>query len=201
MQVSILDKTFQIGNGTDAPQRLFALIEETLQGTEYHFSHLVIDGIAVYDQFEETILQSIDRIQAINVQVKTLDEFVRESLNSTREYLNRALPEIEALIDRFYQAPDQKAWSLFLDLLEGLQWIHQVVNTVQDAGYPSLNRDVFGKIDAELLQHYAALAEGLENKDHVLIADVIQYEVLPVLETLSREINSMVVEEKHHDTH
>lgn len=200
MQIRILGKSHQIENDMKAPQRLFSLIEEVLQGTEYHFSHLVIDGIEIYDRFEETIIQSIDQIQQIDVKVKTIEEFIWDCLISTRDYLNRAIPEIEHLNDQLYQGPDQSTWSLFLDLLDGLQWIHQMISMLNDVDLAPINKDVFRVIDSQLLQHYATLEEGLQNQDHVLVADVIQYELTPLLEDLNHEIDSSL-EEKHHDTH
>jgi hypothetical protein len=202
MQINILNKQIELKNEVDSIGQLFSLIKETLQGTDYHFSHLVIDGIEVYDHFEETIVQSLDLIRKIDVHVKTIEQFVHECMASASEYLSRALPEIERFTDQFYQGPDQHTWSTFLDFVEGLQWIQQMITAVNyvDISFP--NKQFYQQMATDISKHLAILEEGLQNQDYTLIADVIQYEVFPLLETFHREIKELTVtKEKYHDPH
>src|SRR5690606_23610073 len=104
-------------------------INDELKENKFYFSHLIIDGIAVYNDFEIYLSEQIDIIQSIEVVVKKVEEFINDLLLSAEEYLTNAIPEMKVLADEIYQKPEQTN-EKFQQFLTALQWLNQMIETI-----------------------------------------------------------------------
>lgn len=159
-----------------------------LIGSNYVFSHLNVDGIEVYDDQEQYISNNMSNIQTIEVIAYTTHEFINMTLIDADTYLNGALKEFEKLAEGFYNTPGPVEWSKFSGLLEGMQWVNLVISTIDSLNGKPENWIEFTTISGKLQIELRNLEEAIENSDFVLIADIIQYELLPLYEMLSQEI-------------
>ncbi|WP_312470765.1 hypothetical protein [Neobacillus sp.] len=180
-------------------EEIFDKIKEFLSD-QYFFSHLKIDGEEVYDDPESYLLECLESISIIEVVVKTIHEFVNEVLHMTDDYLKRAIPEITTVADGFYQSPSSNNWTDFSNMLEGIQWLIQMVELIDKTNERPANWDECIKITTKFEMELASLVEAVKNTDHILIADVLQYELLPLFETLETEVkNTIDIEGKRND--
>ena len=112
-----------------------------------------------------------------------------ETMASAAGYLERARPEVENLSGEFYQGPTEETWGKLGQLLEGLQWLVEAVSTV-DHYLPG--KQPASQWGVEFMEKTKMLQEALDNSDHVLMGDLLQYEISPFFSTLEKEIKELL---------
>ncbi|MED4882741.1 hypothetical protein [Bacillus smithii] len=173
------------------------VIEKINDETDSHifFSHFIADGKEIYKDHELYLEDHLPSISELEVVLKTVKEFINDILLSASEYIQRAKSELPSLVDEFYDHADKTTWDRFMNFLEGLEWLNQMIVTIDATKQQPKNWDQYLNIAATLKEHLKSLQEALENQDEVLIADTIQYELLPLLEELEKEINTTIDQE------
>lgn len=163
-----------------------------LLGSNYYFSHVIIDRIAVYDDLEQYLAERMDWIGRLEVVAQTMSEFRNDILLTAEEYLKRAETELPRLADCFYQNSESGHWAIFDDMLEGIQWLNQIISSIDRMEDKPNNWGEYKKIVTALEMQLQALEEAVENIDTVLIADIIKYELINLYQSLGNEIQSTI---------
>jgi hypothetical protein len=170
-------------------------------GNSYYFSHFVVDGREVYEEPKEFLLEGLEYIQELVVIARTPNELVNDVLISAETYLGNAIPELSILANAFYNNPTSNTWSNFNDMLEGVQWINTILMSIDQMIEKPRNWGEYLKHNASLENELINLKEAMENSDFVLIADIIQYEILSVFESLLSEVSKTIdTEGNRHDS-
>lgn len=178
------------------------IIEEIneLLGNEFYFSHLIADGQEITEAPEEYLMQHLQEVTELEIIAIEAKQFVNDLLLSAEEYVERAVPHINDLADAFYHNPSQENWLVLNELFEGIQWLASMITAVDQSIVRPINWDAVMEPAKELQEELGTLEEALENTDTVLVADVLQYEVLPVFETVAVEIKIAIdTEGMRHD--
>ena len=188
MRVKILENEFELANHLSAIEQLFMTIEEKLKDTGYAFTSLTIDGVKIETDYILYLSQRINDIQEIVVGVKSFRSLLAEMMASADGYLERARPEVEKLSSEFYQGPTEESWRRFTQLLEGLQWLLETVTAV-DCFHPGDQSRRWGE---DFEDKITLLQGALQNSDHVLLGDLLQYEISPLFSALEEEIKELL---------
>ncbi|HHT49388.1 MAG TPA: hypothetical protein GXZ98_08880 [Firmicutes bacterium] len=192
MRVKILDQEWELANHPSSIEELFTKIEEQLNGTGKVFSSLIVDGVEIETDFALYLSQRIDEIQEIEVGLKSFRRLMAETMQSAADYLERACPEVEKLSVEFYRGPANESWSKFEQLLQGLKWLFEAVAAIESY-HPGLQSSSGWGV--ELQEKIKLLQEALENTDHVLLGDLLQYEISPSFSALEKEIRELLKNE------
>ena len=198
MKIYILDKVLEYPNREDEISNIFNEIDDIISTSKYTFSHLEVDGYTVYEDFHNYFLDNIRSIEEVKVIAKTFKQFVEEILNTTAEYFENAIPEIEILSDEFYKTPTGESWSKLADLIQGVKWIMDSFVIVDQSdeikdivkSYETWNlyaKDIYSL--RELLEEFE---EILENEDLVSTADILSYEIAPLFNEMLDKLNALV---------
>ncbi|WP_050179831.1 hypothetical protein [Domibacillus robiginosus] len=172
----------------------------TLLGDSYYFSHLVVDGIEVYEEPEHYLNENSESIEKLQLIARTAKEFTNDILVSAEMYLKGAASELAKLSDSFYNNPSANSWSNFSDMLEGMQWLNHIINCIDQMNEKPQNWDEYLKLAAALEVELKNLEEAVGNRDNVLIGDSIQYEIMPLYDALETEIQTTIdTEGARHD--
>lgn len=189
MRVKILDQEWEFANHPSSIRELFSKIEEELDGTGYIFSSLTVDGVEIGADFALYLSQRIDEIQEIEVGLKSFRTLIVETMRSAVDYLDRARPEVEKLSLEFYRGPTDESWRKFDQLLEGLKWLLEAVTVIENYHPGTQPGNPQG---AEFQEKIKRLQEALENSDHVLLGDLLQYEISPMFSALDKKIGELL---------
>lgn len=198
MKIYVLDKVLEYPNSEDEINHIFNEIDEIISKSKYAFSHLEIDGYTVYEDFQNYFLDNISNIEEVKVIVKTFKGFIEEILNTTAEYFENAILEIEILSDEFYKTPTGESWSKLSDLIQGIKWIMDSFVIIDQSdeikeivkSYETWNlyaKDIYSL--RELLDEFE---EILENEDLVSTADILSYEIAPLFNGMLDKLNVLV---------
>ncbi|CCQ94652.1 conserved hypothetical protein [[Clostridium] ultunense Esp] len=201
MIICVLDKTLEYENNKDILDTMFNEINDIVSDTNLIFSHLIIDGLEVYNDYYDYFLDNIRNIEEVTVVTKTVKKMSEEILLSTVDYLERAIPEIEILSNEFYKTPSRESWKKLMDLIEGIKWImdtfaaidynEQLKNIVNS--YEEWN--IYAKDIYELNELIIEFEEILENSDFVSTADILSYEIIPLFNNMKEKLLKLISEE------
>jgi len=193
MLVNIQGSSLEWTNQMESVEALFQKIDEiVMEQPDLVLSHITINGENIYDSYREFIEEQLDQIKLIDVHFCTFEELFYESLVSADKYIREALPQIKHLANDFYQNDVEESWGKLERLLEGVQWIH---NLVKQADQHQQLKITFHKFIDTYIEHSSAMAslqEALENSDLILIGDILQYEMVPLFESMAAVINEMI---------
>lgn len=176
---------------TPSSDEVIEKINELLKQNDY-FSHFIADGIEIYEEHETYLNLNLDRIEKLEVITKTEREFVNDILLSAEDYLKRAKPELATLPDEFYANPTPDTWTTFSQFIEGVQWLDEMLSVVSNSNERPKNWDMYAELSQTMQAELANLGEAVENGDNVLIADIIQYELISNFEALEAEIEKTI---------
>lgn len=117
-----------------------------------------------------------------------MDERIKneiELLNSLDEYLIKLKDGILKAVNYIQEGREQNAIQIIPNISEGLDWVIQAV---------SLTRDVQkDKIDiSDISEHVKEVVEAFENEDYILVGDLFEYEIGPILERIEYEIKECI---------
>jgi hypothetical protein len=191
VQLILLKETIQYSNEASSIEPCFSQINQLLNGNDYVLSHLEIDGVDVYENHLDYISDRILNIQVIVVIVNTFKQTLDESIINLEAYLTRAIPVTIALADEFYKGSDKESWNKLGQLFEGLQWVMQALEPVYTMRNNELvykNSLQYSVLSSELTDQILELEKALSHSDMVLVADLIKYEILDILQRLRAEI-------------
>jgi predicted nucleic acid-binding Zn-ribbon protein len=104
-----------------------------------------------------------------------------ETLQTAYEYIENLKSGIEDLVDRYREGNETS--ELFLDVIEGLRWIIEVMSLTKDIQVGEID-------DNQLKEKVREMLQALENKDNNLLADLFEYEVVEILEMYQKVIKS-----------
>ncbi|GAF67096.1 hypothetical protein BTS2_4005 [Bacillus sp. TS-2] len=186
MKLTVNEKNYQFDNDIQVLNDMSAKINQEIEGSGLFFSHFLIDGELVYEGYEDYFIQHIQTINSVEVILLSTKEMLNGLLLSFEQYLVNASPEINQLVQDFYQNPTAESWLQFERLLEGIQWIAEVVTTIDKHENDIKSWDEYLKAIAQLQVELQQLMEALENKDSVLLADILQYEIIPIFDLLKK---------------
>lgn len=198
MKLIINNKNMEFKNDISEVKPLLAAIIQALKEDNLELSHLLVDGVAVYQDFEHYLCDKIAAINEIQVITLELKPLVADTLQSTLDYIANAVMLIKPLSENFYQSPGQAAWSRLADLFEGIGWLLDSMNRIdqiEQLYLYILNYDIWNEyvqtlkaLDDQIVE----LEQAMLNKDHVLIGDLILYELLPIFEAAEEKLRFLV---------
>lgn len=176
MNIKIGTRELNFPNEEASVEKIIRAIHDIVGDSEWVVSYLSVDGIDVYEDQDAYLLEHIKSIENIDVGLENREDLIQDILFSTGDYVERAAEAIRPLATEFYQGPSQDTWNQFDRLLEGLMWLLDASTTLV------LFWNEFTPIQTGLNQITLELKKALEISDFTLLADLLNYELAPLLE-------------------
>ena len=79
--------------------------------------------------------------------------------------------------------------------MDGLDWLHQLANAAHNLGeieFDESGDSAFSKFGSSLLKITTELVSVMESSDTLLLADLVEYELLPLLANFRQSANELV---------
>lgn len=197
MQIMLDEELIEIENNESGLEKLLQIIEQKAMASELIFSHLVIDGVEIYEDFANYLQANFQNIKDIHLEFLPLQQFLQDILQSTGQYLDGVIATIDNLTSAIYNQVDSETWQQIDMLLEGIQWLGETFRVMDSL--PNLadmvkdyeQWNLYAKDLQELEVATASLSEPLQFADHVTVGDIILYEIKPVMERLIDSLPSL----------
>lgn len=123
---------------------------------------------------------------------------VDETIKSTYEYTENAIPLINKLAEEFYHQPNQKTWMQLTDLFEGIQWIIQSltqIDSIKELNDIINDYGIWNEYVQEVSKLNNIIPEletAIINEDNILIGDILMYEVTSVFKVIIEKVAFLV---------
>ncbi|WP_281883044.1 hypothetical protein [Paenibacillus sp. YYML68] len=200
MQIQIANSVWDCGDSTSKLIEVLSSIEFFLQENELYVSHLLVEEDEVFENYKEYLINHESNIQTVTIVVVTLAELINQLVISTSSYLDRVLPEVQLLSNQFYQGASSETWSKFAQLIDGLQWISQMLFSIDQINHGLKGLTFVTKERPEFETLIRNMQDAVVNTDTILLGDVLQFEIIPMLTTI-HEGFKLIMEQKVVSTH
>lgn len=188
MQLLYKDEETNLNRDNKVFTTILEKINEFIKKDNTVFSHLVIDDINVYENHEEYINEKINEMMRIEIVTRSKNQMIMETMESIHDYLERAVPALNELVDQSYSDYTKDTWVGLQQLTDGMQWMLQFVEFTRDAKVQPKNWDNADDSFKACEQQFAQLLEAIEAHDMVLISDLLAYEIVPAYEAFKGNI-------------
>ncbi|WP_010648156.1 hypothetical protein [Oceanobacillus massiliensis] len=188
MQIIYDNDQLNIDNNIGVINEIFNKVNMAIENKNIVFSHLVIDGVDVYENHVAYIEERMDSITKIEIITRNMKEMIWETMDSIHVYLKRAIPALNELVDESYENFSRNSWDGIDQLAEGMQWILQFMTFTKTAHQQPPNWQEIKKSLLQCETSFAQLLEAVEAKDTILITDILSYEVTPAYESLANHL-------------
>lgn len=168
-------------------EKIYELLNDS-----YYLSYLIVDGINVFEEPEQFLMENLNNIKKIEIVGLTPKELINEVLLSADEYINSAVRNLSDLAEGFYSVPNSEYWNKFNEMLEGVQWLNQVIESIDHMKEKPRNWEEYIKIATGLQEELKNMEEAVISQDYVLIADIIQYEISTIYAEIQNTIRNTI---------
>lgn len=195
--LKILDRIIQYDSSEQGAGSIVSSIENIVSQSGLIIDSVDIDGIKIYSDHEKHIRENIESIESIQVNLITKDEFVTEILHTTYSYIKGALPKVQQIVDSFYTGEKDTAnIDDLASLTEGIAWIYSVGKELTTMEFENSYMKAMLEMDycqdiQRLEDGFIELKNAIMNMDYILIADILNYEILDVLNIISTSIEKL----------
>lgn len=120
------------------------------------------------------------------------NQLIIDTYLDARLYVKKVIDAIRDISDNFMTGQENLALKGFVEIIDGLEWLTNVISLTKD-NHSELGMKFEGY--DTLVTMLGELVAALENNDYVLIGDLLNYEIKPILEKWAAELQSF--EERH----
>jgi len=108
-----------------------------------------------------------------------------EVLQTANDYMNNLKNGIVNLANMIQEGKEQEAINIIPQVVDGIQWIVQAIGLTKEV---QKNEIAIAGLNEQLQE----IIEALENEDYILVGDLFNYEILPILENIHEGIKETV---------
>ncbi len=134
----------------------------------------------------------LSEIETLEIEVTNLSDIVDKNIENADTYLIKLIPGIEKSVELFRMGNEQEANQFFINIIDGVDWLSQVLDMILEAKAISPDAVFDGKSIQErrdsLITFTQQMVDANKNKDWVLLADLLEYEILPYYQEWSNLI-------------
>jgi hypothetical protein len=138
-----------------------------------------LDGEEVSSSTQDTLKTSAASVELLELELAQLKDLLANNLTNAKDYLERLIPAFQKAADLFRMSNEQEANQYYLQILDGIEWFSQVVLTIVNAQESKLQEKGLEERQKKLTDLMAQMLEVNQNQDWVLMADLLEYEMIP----------------------
>ena len=128
----------------------------------------------------ETLQKKPANINSLEVELADLKDLVATNLSNALDYLEKLIPGFDQAADLFRTGNEQEANKYYIQILDGMDWFSEVVNVVMSSEGEGQEPENSLRIrQAKLTDLMSQMLEANKNQDWVLLADILEYEMIP----------------------
>ena len=141
-----------------------------------------LEGQEVSSSAMDTLMTSITSIELLELELAHLGDLLANNLANAKEYLEKLIPGFQKAADLFRMGNEQEAHKFYLHIRDGIDWFSQVVLNIVKSRGNQVEGQSLGDRQEKLTGLMAQMLEANQNQDWVLMADLLEYEMIPYYE-------------------
>lgn len=105
-----------------------------------------------------------------------------QTLKDSREYLDKLILGIEEVSRLIQEGNEILGIKKLIPIFDGIEYISNAVSLTKDIQKEKIELD-------DLNEQLNEILEAFENEDYILIGDLLNYELLPVMESIKERLD------------
>lgn len=101
-------------------------------------------------------------------------ELMLETTETAQKYIDKMINGINKCAEAFQTGDEKHALNLALQIIDGMKWLTEVMSLTKEIHKEEVRTESIN----EFLQN---IVGGFENRDYILVSDILDYEIKPVL--------------------
>lgn len=184
MKIEILGNTYQASNKDELEKVFNKIIAFLKEG--YIINEMKIDDYSIYDKYYDILMDGLELIQDVKVDLMKKEELIDNMMATLKNYVVSNYREISNIPDKFYKGKiEEKTWTDLSEIIEAILWMEQLGSNLEGITKYKIEEEILGKISGKR-DEIMEINEAMEAKDNTLIGDILNYEILPIIEKLSK---------------
>ena len=170
-------------DGSFPGETLKEVLDAILKNREDSYIRRVwLDGQEVSSTAQDSLMTSTSSIALLELEVANLQDVLANNLVNVKEYLEKLIPGFQKAADLFRMENEQEANKYYLQILDGVDWFSQVIVTIMQSWGEKLEGQSLEERQKKQTEFMAQMLEANQNQDWVLMADILEYEMIPLYE-------------------
>jgi len=173
-------------NGTETQEASFqgetlgAVLHAILNSRQDSYIRRIwLDGQEASSNTQDTLKTSTASVELLELELALLQDLVSNNLTNAKEYLEKLISGFQKAADLFSMGNEQEANQYYLQILDGIDWFSQVILTIVNAQVDIFKEQTLEERQKKLTDLMAQMLEANKNQDWVLMADLLEYEMIP----------------------
>ena len=180
--VNGVEKSFSCEGDTLGELLDYILENEPSQGN--CFSNIRLNRKEVLVDSSEIRQTPLSQIETLETEILSLNQILEKNITNAQDYLKKLIPGVQKASDLFRSGSEQEANKFFINIIDGMDWFSQVVDSIAkavDFGSDTIIFDekTFHDRQGDLVKLTRQMVDANQNQDWVLLADLLEYEILP----------------------
>ena len=168
------------------------VLDEIVKGQEdTYIRRIWMDGQEVSSSAQDTLMTSTSSIELLELELAKLKDLLANNLGNAKDYLEKLIPAFQKAADLFRMGNEQEAHKYYLQILDGIDWFSQVVQTIVVSLKNEFDGTNYKDQQAKLTNLMTQMLEANQNQDWVLLADLLEYELIPFYEGWQEVLSRM----------
>ncbi|MCD6288198.1 MAG: hypothetical protein J7M12_03695 [Candidatus Hydrogenedentes bacterium] len=172
---------------------MFEFVDQLIATQNRCVTCVKIDGVALsMDKMSEAAFRSVDDIESVEFITQSSDALVEDLLGELASQIDELGELVRAIAAGFQDSTTEPPLETLPKMVDAWQSVIERLATAADLLRISLDNvelpdgDTAGQHHARLSETLTKLTSAVENRDYVLVADLLEYEIAPGIE---REIS------------
>ena len=138
-----------------------------------------LDGQEVPSDSQDTLKTSTKSVELLELELAELQDLLANNLTNAKDYLVKLIPGFQKAADLFRMGNEQEANQYYLQVLDGIEWFSQVVIIIVSTQKNKSEEKSLEERQKKLTDLMSQMLEANQNQDWVLMADLMEYEMIP----------------------
>jgi hypothetical protein len=138
-----------------------------------------LDGQEVSSDSQDTLKTSTASVVLLELELAELQDLLANNLTNAKDYLVKLIPGFQKAADLFRMGNEQEANQYYLQVLDGIEWFSQVIIIIVSTQENKFEEKNLEERQKKLTDLMSQMLEANQNQDWVLMADLMEYEMIP----------------------
>ncbi len=184
----------------DRLNRIFGKLEADCRKNKRSIIKIKINGQKIeWSEKDYFMKESNEALERIEISTTPTEKLLGEAVEEFVRYVPRLSEGLNKVVGLMRSGKVQESLQLYAEAIEGLQWVTSVEENVlfyiQDAGSQNEQEKTSSQRNALNPSRYngifSELLDAQESKDWVWFADLLEYELIPLLEEDKNQFHSL----------
>lgn len=109
-----------------------------------------------------------------------------DALKSADQYMEKLKAGVSSIAEFINDNKISDAYELIPAVAEGLDWIMKIITLTSEVQKEQI-------VTSDINEQLDSIVEALENEDYILVGDLFNYEMLPILDRIHEQIKEILL--------